>query len=111
MPSSSAGLRIPSTPSIEDVGIHHRGAYIPVSEQLLNCPDVVAVFEQVRGEGMALLVKVAAGGAGGRAPDLRLPEPVGDEVDDALLGWEGSGDAEERGGLGEDGVLSWRTGM
>ena len=35
----------PSTPSIEDVGIYHRGAYIPVSEQLLNCPDVVAVFE------------------------------------------------------------------
>ncbi len=34
----------PSTPSIEDVGIHHRGAHIPVSEQLLDCPDVVAVF-------------------------------------------------------------------
>ncbi len=35
----------PSTPSIEDMGIYHRGAYIPVSEQLLNCPDVVAVFQ------------------------------------------------------------------
>ncbi len=43
-----------SIPSIEDVGIHHRGAYVPVSEQLLDCPDaclcvarrqVVAVFE------------------------------------------------------------------
>ncbi len=55
---------------------------------------------------MVQLVRVAAGGAGGRAPDLRLPEPVGDEVDDALLGLEGAGDIEERGGLGEDGVLS-----
>ncbi len=35
----------PSTPSVENVGIHHRGAYVPVSEQLLNCPDVVAVFQ------------------------------------------------------------------
>lgn len=35
----------PSTPSIENVGIDHRGAYVPVSEQLLNCPDVVAVLE------------------------------------------------------------------
>jgi len=42
---------------------------------------------------------------------LRGPELLGDEVDDALLGLEGSGDVEERGGLGEDGVLSWRTGM
>ena len=43
------------------------------------------------------LVKVAAEGAGGRAPDLRGPESFGDEVDDALLRLEGSGDAEERG--------------
>jgi len=42
---------------------------------------------------------------------LRGPEFFGDEVDDALLRLEGPGDAEERRGLGEDGVLSWRTGM
>jgi hypothetical protein len=33
-------------------------------------------------------VKIAAGGAGGRAPDLRGPELLGNEVDDALLGSE-----------------------
>ncbi len=38
---------------------------------------------------------VAAGGAGGLAPYEGLPEPVGEEVDDALRGLEGSGDAEE----------------
>ena len=43
----------PSTPSIEDMGIYHRGAYIPVSEQLLDCPDAVAVFQQVSGKRMA----------------------------------------------------------
>ncbi len=35
----------PSAPSIENVGIHHRGAYVPVSEQLLDRPDVIAVFQ------------------------------------------------------------------
>ena len=35
----------PPAPSIENVGIHHRGAYVPVSEQLLNRPDVIAVFQ------------------------------------------------------------------
>ncbi len=65
----------------------------------------------MRGEGMAELVKIAAGGAATRTRDLRGPEAVGDEVDDALRDLEGSGDTEERGGLGEDGVLSWRTGM
>ena len=42
------------------------------------------------------------GGAGGRELDLVFPEAVGNEVDDVLLHREGSGDAEERGGLGED---------
>jgi len=49
-------------------------------------------------------VKIAAGGAGGRAPDLRGPEFFGDEVDDALLGLESPSDAEERGRLGQDEV-------
>ena len=33
-------------------------------------------------------MEVAVGGAGGRAPDLRGPELLCDEVDDALLGLE-----------------------
>ena len=64
---------------VEDVGLHHRGAYILVSPS----------------------VKVAAGGAGGRAPDLRGPESFGDEMDHPLLGLEGSGDA-----LGGPGLLA-----
>ena len=56
----------------------------------------------MRGDGMTQLVKIAAGGAGGRVPDLRGPELLGDEVDDALPGLEGPRHAEEGGGLGED---------
>jgi len=51
-------------------------------------------------------VKVEVGGGGGRAAGQGFREPVGDEADDALLGLEGSGDAEERGRVGEDNVLS-----
>ena len=46
-------------------------------------------------------MKIAAGGGGGRAPDLRGPELFGNEVDDALLGLEDSGDA-----LGGPGLLA-----
>ena len=42
-------------------------------------------------------MEVAAGGAGGRAPDLRGPESFGNEVDDTLLRLEGAGDADLRG--------------
>jgi hypothetical protein len=56
----------------------------------------------MRGEGVALLVEVAAGGAGWRAADLGFPEAVGNEVDNALLDLEGPRYAEERGRLGED---------
>jgi hypothetical protein len=45
------------------------------------------------------LVRIAAGGAGGCAPDLGFPEAVGDEVDDALLGLGGPRHAEANGGL------------
>ena len=65
----------------------------------------------MRGEGVALLVEVAAGGAGGRVPDSGFRQAIGGEVDDALLGLKGSGDAQKGGDFGEDGVLSWRTGM
>jgi hypothetical protein len=49
-------------------------------------------------------VKIAAGGAGGRAPNLRGPKLLGKEVDDAVLGPESPGDAEERGRHGQDEV-------
>ena len=39
--------------TVEYVGIDHRRAYIAMPQQLLDRPDVVAVFEEVRGEGMA----------------------------------------------------------
>jgi hypothetical protein len=61
----------PSTPSIEDVGIYHCGANIPVPKQLLHCPDIVAGFQFMRCEGMARLLEVEAGGAGGVAPGAR----------------------------------------
>src|SRR5574337_1018148 len=51
-------------------------------------------------------MKVAAGGGSEVGVQLRLPETVGDEVDDALFGLEGSGDAQEGGGFGQDGVAS-----
>jgi hypothetical protein len=56
-------------------------------------------------------VKVAAAGAGGCAHDLRNSGLFDKDADDALLGLEDPGDAEERSRLGEDSVLSWRTGM
>jgi hypothetical protein len=35
---------------VEDMGVDHRRADVPMPEQFLNRPDVVAVFQQVRGE-------------------------------------------------------------
>ena len=58
---------------------------------------------------MARLVELAARGAGWLAARVEFPQAVGDEVDDALLGLGGPSDAAERGHLGEDGVLNWRT--
>ena len=56
-------------------------------------------------------MEVADGGDGWLAVNAGFPETLGDEVDDALRGLEGSRDAEEGGRLGEDSVLSWRNGM
>ena len=39
-------------PSVEDMGIDHRGLYILVTEKFLDGPNVVTAFEQVRGEGV-----------------------------------------------------------
>jgi hypothetical protein len=41
------------TASIQDVRVDHRRPHVPVPEQLLNGPDVVAVLEQVRGKRVA----------------------------------------------------------
>ena len=49
-------------------------------------------------------MEVAAGGGGEVGVEVRWPEVVGDEVDDALFGLQGPGDAEEGGGLGQGGV-------
>ena len=69
---------------------------------LANRPDVTAVFERVCREGMARSVDVAAGCAGGRAPDPGFPEAVGEEVDDTLVSLEDPSHLEERGRLGEE---------
>jgi hypothetical protein len=38
--------------AIENVGVDHDGAYVVVSEQLLDGADVLAVFQHVRGKGI-----------------------------------------------------------
>jgi hypothetical protein len=81
------------------MGVDNRGAHISVPKQFLNGPDVIAILGQVRGQGTARLVEVAAGGAGRHAPDLGFPQAVGNEVDDALPDLEGPRHAEEGGGL------------
>src|SRR5512139_3074985 len=47
--------RAPYTPTapVQDMGVDHRRADIPVSEQFLYRPDVVAILEQMSGEGVA----------------------------------------------------------
>jgi hypothetical protein len=41
--------------TIERVGVDHRRGDIFVTEQFLDGPDVVAVFQQVGSEGMSLM--------------------------------------------------------
>jgi hypothetical protein len=50
----------PGRPAVEDVRVDHDGAHVAVTEQLLDRPDVVAVFKQVGRERVAERV---AGGA------------------------------------------------
>ena len=38
--------------AVEDMGVDHRGADVVVTEELLHGADVVAVFEEMRGERM-----------------------------------------------------------
>jgi hypothetical protein len=49
-------------------------------------------------------MKIAAGGGGEVSGHIRLPEPIGDEVDDAVFGLQRPGDAEEGSGLGQGGI-------
>ena len=35
---------------VQHVGIHHRRFHVPMSEEFLNRADVIAIFQQVRGE-------------------------------------------------------------
>ena len=44
------GTSHPVRTTVEDVGVDHRRADVPVAEQFLHRADVVPVFEQVRGE-------------------------------------------------------------
>jgi len=41
--------------SIQNVGVNHRSRHLPMPEQFLNGPDVVAIFQKMRGEAMALM--------------------------------------------------------
>ena len=34
-----------SSPSIQNMGVGHRGADVPVPKQFLNCPSVIAIFQ------------------------------------------------------------------
>ena len=52
------------------MGVDHRRADIPVSQELLDRPDVIAVFEEMGGEGMAQGVR--AGGLGDASLEPRL---------------------------------------
>lgn len=38
--------------SIQHMRINHRGTHVPMTQQLLNCPNVVSALEQMRREGM-----------------------------------------------------------
>jgi hypothetical protein len=39
--------------AVQDVGVNHRGAHIAVSQEFLHGPDVVCIFQQMRGEKVA----------------------------------------------------------
>jgi len=40
------------------MGVNHRGAYILVPEKFLDRTNIIAVFEQVGGKGMAVLISL-----------------------------------------------------
>jgi hypothetical protein len=62
------------------VGVNLRGGYVPVPEELLHGADVVAVFQQVGGEG------VAEGVGAGALGDAGMPDRVSDRpLKDGLM--------------------------
>ena len=66
--------------AIEDVGVNLGGGYVPVPEELLHGADVVAVFQQVGGEG------VAEGVGAGSLGDAGMPDRVSDRpLKDGLM--------------------------
>jgi len=52
------GALDPGRAPVEDVGIDHRGADVLVAEQLLDGADVVALLQQVGGEGVPQPVRI-----------------------------------------------------
>ena len=67
-----AGLRTPAGPG-EDMGVGHRGADVPVVEELLDGADVVAILQQLGGEGLP--EGMARGGLGAPGAAARLLAP------------------------------------
>ena len=65
----------PGRAAVEDVGVDHRRGHVPMSQELLNRPDVVAVLEQVGGKETRRECGLA-----------RLDRPAGDDhvLEDAL---------------------------
>lgn len=63
--SSSGGLCTRPAAALEDVGVDHGGAHVLVAEEFLHRTDVVAVFQEVGGEGMAEGMRCNPFGDGG----------------------------------------------
>ena len=57
------------------MGVDHRGCHVPVSEELLDRPDVVTTFEEVSGEGVTKSMTGCVLGDVGLA-DRRLDRPL-----------------------------------
>jgi hypothetical protein len=48
----------PFPATVQHVGVNHRRLHISVSEEFLNCANIIAIFQQVRGERMPKHVTV-----------------------------------------------------
>ena len=58
--------------TVQNMGVDHRGTDVGVSEKLLNCANIVAIFQQMGGKGMAHGVRA------GWLPDAPLEPPIFD---------------------------------
>jgi hypothetical protein len=61
--------------SVKDVRVNHRRAHVLMTEQLLDGPDVVALFQEVGREGVPEGVAGGRGAAGAPAPQRRGAPP------------------------------------